>query len=52
MGPSDDSDGAVKAEAILKALEPWRSKHRRTAWLPEVKSGPGRAAGSRFGGLP
>lgn len=46
------SDGAAKSEVIRKALEPWRNKHRRTAWLPEVKNGPGPAAGSRFGGLP
>ncbi|AKJ02473.1 uncharacterized protein YwqG [Archangium gephyra] len=52
MGPSDKSDDAAKAEAILKALEPWRNKHRRTAWLPQVKNGPGPAHGSRFGGLP
>lgn len=42
----------MDAKSILKALEPWRHAHKRTAWLPQVKSGPGRAAGSRFGGLP
>ncbi|WP_309892740.1 DUF1963 domain-containing protein [Archangium sp.] len=42
----------MDAKSILKALQPWRDAHQRIAWLPQVKSGPGRAAGSRFGGLP
>ncbi|WP_375772587.1 YwqG family protein [Archangium gephyra] len=52
MSLSDHAGGAKDAESILKALEPWRNARRRAAWLPEVKDGPGPAAGSRFGGLP
>jgi uncharacterized protein YwqG len=42
----------MKAEAIVKTLEPWLAKQRRAAWKPKVKEGDGPATASKFCGMP
>jgi uncharacterized protein YwqG len=42
----------MKAEEMLRTLEPWLSRVRRPAWKPEVEEGVGPAAASKFGGAP
>jgi uncharacterized protein YwqG len=39
-------------DEVVKALEPWRAKHRRPAWDPVVAEGDGPRDASKFGGIP
>ena len=42
----------MRVEDVVRAMEPWRAVHRRTAWRPVVLPGLDGAGLSHFGGLP
>jgi Domain of unknown function (DUF1963) len=42
----------MTTEEIVRALEPWRARHRRPAWKPIVEEGDGPVTGSKFCGTP
>jgi uncharacterized protein YwqG len=42
----------MTTEEIVKKLEPWLARHRRSAWKPVVEDGDGPATVSKFCGVP
>ena len=42
----------MRADVIVRTLEPWLAKHRRPAWQPVVEEGDGPATVSKFCGVP
>ena len=42
----------MKTDDVVRQLEAWRAKHRRTAWTPIVKAGDGLCTESKFSGTP
>src|SRR5262245_58606576 len=50
--PSNGQEDCMTREEILKRLDPWLLKNRRTAWKPIVAEGSDSATASKFCGTP
>ena len=42
----------MQTSEVLAQLQPWRSRHQRPAWLPQVIDGDGPVTASKFAGAP
>ena len=42
----------MQQDEIVRRLQPWRERHRRTAWSPIVREGDADTTASKFAGMP